>query len=99
MKCPQCHKEMKKKVFDVGYDVEVNSLNCSSCEFNVTDETVLDQAMDRLKEQMTKEIKIIEIGAGLGIRFPNEVVKQLKLKKGEEIKMKPEKDGIKLVIL
>ena len=46
---------------------------------------------------MAKEVKIIEIGTGLGIRFPNEIVKHFRLKKGEEIVVKPEKDGLKLV--
>ena len=46
---------------------------------------------------MSKEIKIVKVGPGLGVRLPNEVVKSYKLKKGEEIVLKPEFDGIKLV--
>ena len=88
---------MKETTFDVGYNLEVNALHCVRCGFNVTEEQELSAVLDKLKEQMAKEVKIIEIGTGLGIRFPNEIVKHFKLKKGEEILVKPEKDGLKLV--
>jgi hypothetical protein len=54
-------------------------------------------AISSLKEQMSKETKVVQIGAGLGIRFPNEIVKVLNIHKGENILIKPETDGIKLV--
>lgn len=97
MKCPECKSKMEKIKFDVGYGIEVNSLHCKECGFNITNEEVLNKAIIDLKEQMVKEVKIIEIGTGLGIRFPNEIVKSLKLKKGEEIIIKPEKGGLKLI--
>ena len=97
MKCPTCKLNMKKIKFDVGYGIEVDSLHCEKCGFNITDNKLLNKALTSLKEQMTKEIKIIEIGTGLGIRFPNEIVKSLKLRKGEEIIVKPEKGGLKLI--
>lgn len=97
MKCPKCKSNMEKVKFDVGYGVEVDSLHCGKCGFNVTNESVLNKAIVSLKEQMAKEVKIIEIGTGLGIRFPNEIVKNLKLKKGEEIIVKPEKEGLRLI--
>ena len=81
---------MKKVKFDIGYGIEVDSLHCEKCGFNITDNRVLNAALTTLKEKMTKEVKIIEIGSGLGIRFPNEIVKNLKLKGGEEIIVKPE---------
>ncbi len=88
---------MKETTFDIGYKLEVNALHCARCGFNITDEQVLNTAIDKLKEQMSKEVKVIEIGTGLGIRFPNELVKHFKLKKGEDILVKPEKDCLKLV--
>lgn len=97
MKCPICKLEMKKVKFDIGYGTEVNSLHCETCGFNITNDKTLNKALISLKEKMTKEVKIIEIGTGLGIRFPNEVVRNLKLKKGEEIIIKPEKGGVKLI--
>lgn len=96
-KCPQCKKEMEKTRFDIGYGIEIDSLHCKRCGFNVTDNKVLNKAILTLKEQMAKEVKIIEIGTGLGIRFPNEIVKTFKFKKGEEILVKPEIDGLKLI--
>ena len=90
MKCPECKLNMKKVKFDIGYGIEVDSLHCEKCGFNITDNRVLNAALTTLKEKMTKEVKVIEIGSGLGIRFPNEIVKNFKLKRGEEIIVKPE---------
>jgi len=96
-KCPQCNSVMKQVNFDIGYGVEVESLNCSKCGFNITKDNRLKNAISTLKEQMAKEVKIVKVGTGLGLRFPNEIVKGYKLKKGEEITIRPEVDGLKLV--
>lgn len=97
MKCPTCNSDMKNVKYDIGYGIEVDSLHCDKCGFNITEDKVLNKAIMSLKEQMAKEVKIIEVGTGLGIRFPNEFVKSLKLRKGEEIIVKPEIDGLKLI--
>lgn len=97
-KCPKCKAGLQKVKFDVGYGVEVDSLHCRQCAFNITEENKLKQALTSLRGQMSKEIKVIKVGAGLGIRFPNEIVKSYRLKKGEEIVLKPEYDGIKFVV-
>ena len=97
-KCPQCKSEMRKVLFDISYGVNVESLHCDKCEFNITKDNKLKRALDSLKEQMSKEIKVIKIGTGLGVRFPNEVVRSFNLKKGKEVVLKPELDGVKLVV-
>ena len=97
-KCPQCKSALKKVVFYVGYGVDVESLHCAKCGFNITKDDKLKTALASLGDKMAKEIKIIKVGAGLGLRFPNEIVKSFKLRKGEEISIKPEIDGFKLVI-
>ena len=97
MKCPQCKKILQKKIFDIGYGIEVPAKHCTHCGFNITDDKMLDRAIIALKEQMSKEVKVIKIGTGLGIRLPNDMVKNYNLKKGEEIRIKPERDGIKLI--
>lgn len=97
MKCPICKSNMEKVKFDVSYGIDIDSLHCEKCEFNITNERVLNKALVSLKEQMAKEVKVIEIGTGLGIRFPNEIVKSLKLKKGEEIIVKPDNGGLRLI--
>lgn len=96
-KCPQCKTSLEKVKFDIGYGVEVESLHCRKCGFNITEDNRLKTAISSLREQMSKEVKIVKVGTGLGVRLPNEVVKSYKLKKGEEIILKPEFDGIKLV--
>jgi len=95
--CPQCKAKLEKVKFDIGYGLDVESLNCKKCGFNITQDNKLRNAINSLREQMSKEIKIVRVGTGLGVRFPNEVVKSYKLKKGEEMTIKPEGDGIKLV--
>ena len=89
---------MKKVKFDVGYGIEVDSLHCEKCGFNITEDQKLRKAITSLKKHMAKKIRIIKVGTGLGVRFPNEIVKNFKLKKGEEILLKPEIDGVKLVV-
>ncbi|MBN1157521.1 hypothetical protein JXA85_07920 [Candidatus Woesearchaeota archaeon] len=96
--CPQCKSELKKVIFDVGYGVNVESLHCEKCGFNITNDNKLKKAISSLREQMAKEVKVIKVGTGLGVRFPNEVVKSFALKQGGDILMKPESDGIKLVV-
>lgn len=96
-KCPQCKTSLEKVSFDIGYGIEVESLHCRKCGFNMTEDNKLETAISSLREQMSREIKIIKVGTGLGVRFPNEIVKSYHLKKGEEILLKPELDGMKLV--
>jgi len=54
-KCPQCKSTLKRVVFDVGYGVDVDSLHCGKCGFNITEDKKLKKALTSLKEQMTKE--------------------------------------------
>lgn len=96
--CPQCKANLEKVKFDVGYGIEVESLHCSKCGFNITKNNRLKKALSSLREQMSKEVKVVKVGTGLGVRFPNDVVKSFKVKKGEKVLLKPEADGIKLVI-
>ncbi len=94
--CPQCKAKLDKVKFDIGYGVEVESLHCRKCGHNITEQGKLTKALSSLRRQMSKEIKVVRVGTGLGIRFPNEVVKSYNIKKGQEIVLKPESDGIKL---
>ena len=95
--CPKCKANLEKVKFEVGYGLEVESLHCKKCGFNITDSNKLKTAISSLRERMSKEIKIVKVGTGLGVRFPNEIVKSYKLKKGEEILLKPDAGGLKLV--
>lgn len=97
-KCPQCKSTLKKITFDIGYDIDVDSLHCEKCGFNITNENKLEAALSSLKEQMAKEVKIIKVGTGLGVRFPNAIVTSFNLKRGKEVILKPEGNGIKLVV-
>ncbi|MFH1181327.1 MAG: hypothetical protein V1702_00035 [Candidatus Woesearchaeota archaeon] len=96
-KCPQCKGDFRSVKYDIGYGIIVNSLHCRKCGFNVTDNEELNKGLALLREHMRKEVKILRIGTGLGIRFPNDIVKSYCLKKGKDMMLKPEADGIKLV--
>lgn len=85
-------------MYDVGYGIDVKSLHCKNCGFNITEDKVLATAMCKLREQMAKEVKIVRVGTGLGVRFSNDIVKNYDLKAGENVLLKPEVDGIKLVV-
>ena len=88
---------MNPWIFNIGYGIEVKSKHCRRCGFNVTPKDRLNKALKLLRHNMKKEVKIIKIGTGLGLRFPNEIVKSYKLKKGEDILLKPDGDGLRLV--
>jgi len=98
MKCPQCKHDMEKRIFNAGYGVEVLSNHCPNCMFNVTDQKILKKALKELRSQMKKEVKIVGVGTGLGIRFPNHIAQSLKLKKGAEVELTPVEDGIKIKV-
>jgi Zn ribbon nucleic-acid-binding protein len=97
-KCPQCKSAVKRVLFGVGYGVNVESLHCEKCGFNITKDERLKKALASLREQMAKEVKVIKVGTGLGVRLPNEIVKSFHLQKGKELLVKPEVDGVKLVV-
>jgi len=96
-KCPQCQSRLKEVSFDLGYGMEIDSLHCRKCGFNITKDTALRKTLNHMRAQMNKQIKIVRVGNGLGVRIPNEFVKTYKFKKGEGVLLKPELGGIKLV--
>lgn len=98
MKCTQCKSGMEKMKFDVGYGIEVDSLHCKKCGFNITEDNKLNKALTELREQMSKEVKIVQVGTGLGVRFSNEMVKSYGFEAGENVLLKPEVDGVKVVV-
>lgn len=98
MKCPQCKSKMDKKSFNIGYDISINSLHCKNCGFNITNNKELKPALIKLQKLMSKEVKVVRIGAGLGIRLSNDIIKGYRLKFGENVILKPEIDGVKVLI-
>jgi len=89
---------MERIIYDVGYGVEVNSMHCEKCGFNVTDPGEMKKKMFQLRKNMEKAVKVIRVGTGLGIRFPNHIVQCFKLKKGAEIKLMPDKEGVRIIV-
>jgi phage FluMu protein Com len=94
MKCPKCKKEMEKVKWNIGFGILVDSLHCPKCKFNITDEKKLDYAMGQLRKKMSFERKVVRIGTGIGIRFPNEVVEKYRLGYGKAVKIVPERHRI-----
>ena len=50
-KCPQCKNDMNNVKFDIGYGIEVDSLHCKKCGFNITDEKAMN--IDEEKSTLT----------------------------------------------
>lgn len=94
MKCGNCGNRMEKVRYDVGFGIMVDSYTCSNCHHNFTDEKVLDDAMEKMRERMAIRIKILKVGSGVGIRIPNEVARKLKLKTGKEVEIIPGENQI-----
>src|SRR3989344_1993209 len=92
--CPGCGKVMQPWIFDVGYGVTVPTLHCTHCQFNKTDQKVLSSSMQKLRERMHKQVSVVTVGEGLGIRFPKELVREYAIKKGIKVTLKPGKKGI-----
>lgn len=89
---------MEKVIYDIGYGIEVESLHCRKCEFNITKSKRLSKAMKMLRDNMAKDVRIVQVGTGLGLRFPNEMAKHFSLQRGKELLLKPEADGIKVIV-
>lgn len=98
MKCTQCKSEMENVQFDIGYGIEVDALHCQRCGFNITEDTKLSQALANLRGQMSKEVRLVRIGTGVGVRLTNDLVRNYHLKLGEKVILKPEADGIKMSV-
>ena len=87
MKCPKCKEKMEMIKYDLGFGIVVDSVTCPTCKFSITDEKVLDVAMEKMRKKMAISTKVLRIGTGIGIRFPNEIVKNMNLKKGQKIEI------------
>ncbi len=98
MNCPQCTKSMQDVVVDVGFGISVASRRCGACGFHVTDDTKLNAALGVLRQQLAKDVSLVQVGNGVGIRFPNTIVDLLLLKKGQRVHLVPERDGIRVVV-
>jgi len=84
--------------YDIGKGVTVRSLHCTKCQFNITPEKHLSSAIAKLRERTKKNVRIVAIGDGLGIRFPKAFVDEYKIKKGASVRVKPGKKGIEIVL-
>jgi len=89
MKCGNCGEKMEKVKYDVGFGIMVDSFTCPNCHHNFTDEKILDEAMEKMRERMAIKVKILRVGTGIGIRFPNEIAQKMRLKTGQEVELIP----------
>ncbi len=97
-RCPNCNSPLKPVKWDIGQGLFVDSLHCYTCRNNVTDERHLQEKLDEFRRRNAKDIKVVGVGEGLGIRFPNEIVEQYRIKKGVKVTVNPGKNGIEIVL-
>jgi len=53
-KCPQCKAELKKVRFDVGYGIDVESLHCEKCGFNITEDKLIKKRINDIESGKIK---------------------------------------------
>lgn len=94
--CPECRTAMKKKAIKIDLprgSAEVQGFECQKCGEEMFTH---DQAVEGEKLTMSKGIwgptlwlerKVTTIGNSTAIVIPKDIAKQLKLRKGEEIKI------------
>ena len=100
MKCPKCNTILKEiKVNVEGAVNKVTSYQCPKCNYFEFEQESSRKVIEELRETPLKiKQKIIKLSEDrLGIYFNSNIIRSLNLKKGEEIIIKPELDGIKLV--
>ena len=90
MKCPQCHKELRKvdvKIF--GAQNKASTYQCTSCDYFEFDANSTKKVLEELRDSPLKiKQKIVKLSSDrLGIYFNQHVVRSLDLKSGEEISL------------
>jgi hypothetical protein len=95
--CPRCKIPLRSWSYDVGYGVVVPTKHCTRCQYNHADPDILNAALAKLRARMAKDVKLVAVGEGLGIRFPKEFVAQYSLEKGKKVTLKPGKKGVEVV--
>ena len=98
IKCRQCGNELKEIKYNLGYGLDIKTLHCGKCKFNVTEPKKLKQTIKELRNRMSKKVKVVSVGEGVGIRFPKEFVAGYKIKKGNFVMIEPEDNKIKIVV-
>lgn len=97
-KCRQCGNELREIKYNVGYGLDIETLHCDKCRFNVTEPKKLKQTIRELRDRMSKKVKVVSVGEGVGIRFPKEFVENYKIKKGAFLTIEPENNEIKILV-
>ena len=78
---------MENVQYDVGFGIVVDSFTCPNCHHNITDEKILDEAMEKMRERMAIKVKVLRVGTGIGIRIPNEIAQRMRLKTGQDVEL------------
>ena len=98
MNCPQCNGKLKKVSVAVsGAASKVISYQCTKCDYSSFDPATSKKVIEELRETPLKiKQKVIKLsGDRLGIYFGRDIVRSLKLKKGEDLYVSiPDKNHI-----
>ena len=95
--CNECSKEMQEMSRMTPEGVKYNYFKCNSCGDEIVDMKQLHEVAEKYKSMRVYHAKINQWGQSLGLRIPKELVEKYHFKNNEEIKIIPEKHGIKIV--
>lgn len=96
-KCPYCAGKRIEKKGRMPDGVEYSYLECEKCGEETLDMSQLHEVAKKYREMKIFRAKLSKWGLSLGLRIPKDLVKKYKLKDKDEIKIIPEKEGLKLI--
>lgn len=100
--CPVCEKGhlRRKRVHEEMFGVDLGEFDASVCD-SCGETLVSSEAMDELEAQAKKlgiwglatKVKVVKSGNSLVIRVPTALAKFLKIERGQEVLLTPERDN------
>ena len=58
IKCRQCGNELREIKYNIGYGLDIKTLHCDKCKFNVTEPKKLKQTIKELRNRISKMSEI-----------------------------------------
>lgn len=95
--CMECRGKMIEKTGSIA-GVSQRYWECAKCGDKVVDMEQLHEAAEKWRELRKKAAKISKWGTAIAVRIPKEIVKEKKIKIGQEAFFAPEKEGFRVIL-